>query len=119
MNPSDVIKLYKLAKGTADVWNELRHGGKEDLGNANIQDSSGCLWEVKVRTTGNRGRYLKIKSKTGSSRKMRASADNYKSSEYLSITPDEWEVFYLLANNGNDKELYNCAKSILDKLVRN
>lgn len=118
MNPSDVVMLYKLAKGSEAIWNELCHGGKEDLGEANIQDSSSCLWEVKVRKTGYRGRYLKIKSKTGSSRKMRASADNYKPGEYLSITPDEWEVFYLLADNGNDIKLYTCAKIILDRLVR-
>lgn len=110
--------LYKLGKGTTELWNEIWHGGKDYLGEAKIQDSSGRLWEVKVRYTGNRGRYLKIKSKSNESQKMRASADNYKPSEYLRITPDEWEAFLLLTKDSNDRELYACGKSILDRLFR-
>jgi hypothetical protein len=118
MNASDILTAYKLAEGATKVWNEIWHGGKDFLGEVNIQDSSGCFWEVKIRNTGHRGRYLKLKSKSGSKGKMRASADNYKPEEYLSITPDEWEVFFLLANDSKDRKLYVGAKSILDRLVR-
>lgn len=118
MNTSEIVQLYKLSKDAAGLWNEIWHGGKDYLGETKIQDSSGCLWEIKVRYTGNRGRYLKIKSKSDSNQKMRASADNYKPGEYTSITPDEWEVFLLLIKDSKDRELYAGAKTILDRLVR-
>lgn len=118
MNPADIVTLYKVGETAEELWNEIWHGGKEDLGEVLIQDSSSRLWKVKVRFTGYRKRYLKIKLESNGSRKIRASADNYKPEEYLRITPDEWHVFALLAKDENDRELYACARSILDRLVR-
>ncbi|WP_334907455.1 hypothetical protein [Nostoc sp.] len=68
-------------------------------------------WKVKVRRTGNRGRYLKISSYPDYKQSLRASADKYKS--YLQITSDEWEVFYRTAKGLKDSR----ARAILDKLV--
>jgi len=39
MNASDILTAYKLAKNATKVWNEILHGGKEFLGEVNIQDS--------------------------------------------------------------------------------
>lgn len=118
MNPTDIVTIYKVGEAAEDLWNEIWHGGKEDLGSVLIQDSSCHLWKVKVRFTGYRKRYLKIKLESNGSRKIRASADNYKPGEYLRITPDEWHIFALLAKDNNDPKLYACAQNILDRLVR-
>ncbi|MFB2880476.1 hypothetical protein [Floridanema aerugineum] len=118
MNPTDIVTLYKFGKVAEDLWNEAWHGGKEDFGSVLIQDSNSRLWKVKVRFTGYRKRYLKIKLESHGSLKIRASADNYKPGEYLRITPDEWHVFALLAKDNNERELYACARSIIDRLVR-
>lgn len=112
----NIFEIYNMGKDAYKSLKDLQHNGKEYLGEVLVQGSSGLLWEVQVRWTGNRGRYLKIKSKSNESQKMRASADNYKLGEYLRITPDEWEVFYRLANN--EQEFYDRAQRILDKLVR-
>jgi hypothetical protein len=118
MNPSELVTLYKLGNDASKLWNQIWHGGKDCLGELKIQDSSGCLWEIKVRYTGYRGRYLKLQSKSNDKRKIRASADNYKIGEYISITPTEWEVFLLLVKDSKDKEIYTCAKNILDRLIK-
>ncbi len=112
----DLYKLAKVALKAHTVLEDVVYNGKEYLGEVFIQDSYGCLWKVKVRYTGNRKRYLKISSQSSASRKIRASADNYKPGEYLHMTPKEWENFYRLANN--DQEVYRCVQSTLDRLVR-
>jgi hypothetical protein len=71
MNPTELITLYKLGNDASKLWNEIWYGGKDYLGELKIQDSSGCLWEIKVRYTGYRGRYLKLKYKSNDQRKIR------------------------------------------------
>ena len=93
--------------------------GKEYFGEVFITDSSNRLWRIKVRYDNNRKRYLKLEIKAGSKQKFRASADNYKPSKYVRITPEQWGVFYELANNKHNAELYNEAKIILNSLSCN
>lgn len=58
------FEIYKIGKEITfifdNICNELMHDGKRYLGEVIVQDSSGCLCEIKVRWTGDRGRYLKI-----------------------------------------------------------
>jgi hypothetical protein len=114
-----IFKIFKeikdFSKDVDTVFNEVMHDGKEYFGEVSVQDSSGNLWYIKVRQTGDRGRYLKIYLKNGS-QKMRATADNYK--DYVRITPDEWEIFMLLARNSNDTNLYYKAKPIISRITR-
>ncbi|MBD2199748.1 MULTISPECIES: hypothetical protein [Calothrix] len=113
----DIFKEVKeFGKDFDSVFNEVMHSGKEYFGDVCVQDISGNLWKIRVRHTGDRGRYLKIDSKTNSSQQIRATADDYK--DYVRITPDEWEVFRLLVGNPNDKDLYYKAKSILSRIIR-
>lgn len=81
------------------------------MGETVLCDSYNREWKVKVRRTGNRGRYLKIYSYPDYKQRLKASADKYKS--YLQITSDEWEVFYRTAGGLQDSR----ARAILDKLV--
>lgn len=117
MNFKNLIAVYTVGKEGPKLWNEIHHGGKDDVGSVFMDDSSMSLWEVKVRITGNRGRYLKIKSKPNESREFRASADGYKPEKYLPITPDEWSVFAHLTKSKNDPKLYANAQTILNRLV--
>lgn len=121
MKPSDIIMLYKAGKaaykvGKYGLVDNIAHGGKDRVGEVLIRDSSYCLWKIKVRITGNRGRYLKIKSKLDG-QELRASTEGYKPGKYLSITDDEWTVFALCTEN-DDPQLHACAQSILDRLLR-
>ena len=97
------------------AFNFVMHDGKDYYGEVDVQDSSGTLWRIRVRRTGDRGRYLKINSKTNSSRQIRATADGYK--DYVQITPDEWDMFRLLVGNPNHVELYLYAKKVLSRIV--
>jgi hypothetical protein len=110
-----ILDLYKLGKEIAQDANKLfdnvRHNGQHDLGETVLRDSRNREWKVKVRRTGNRGRYLKIYSYPDYKKKLRASADQYKS--YLQITPNEWEMFYRAARGLEDSRV----TSVLDKLV--
>lgn len=110
-----ILDLYLLGKEIAQDASKLfdytRHSGKHYLGETVLCDSSNRKWKVKVRRTGNRGRYLKISSYPDYKQSLRASADEYKS--YLQITSDEWEVFYRTAGGLTDSR----ATAILDKLV--
>lgn len=118
LNPANIFDLYKgtkeIGNGVDKLFNEIFHDGKDYLGEVFVQDNNGRLWEIKVRYTGDRGRYLKIKSKSSGSKKIRATADSYK--DYLRITPNEWEIFYRLAGSQNDQQLYNEAKQVLNRL---
>ena len=117
MTPQDIVVFYKTGEAAFDLWNEIWHGRKDYLGSVMLQDSSSRLWKVKVRFTGYRRRYLKIRLVSNTSRKLRASADGYKPGEYLCITPNEWQVFACLAEGKHDSELHACAQSILSRLV--
>ncbi|MBW4562624.1 MAG: hypothetical protein KME32_16025 [Mojavia pulchra JT2-VF2] len=97
------------------AFNFVMHDSKDYYGEVDVQDSSGTLWRIRVRRTGDRGRYLKINSKTNSSRQIRATADGYK--DYVQITPDEWDMFRLLVGNPNHVELYLNAKKVLSRIV--
>ena len=83
-----IFDIFKDAKDFGrdfdNVFNEVMHSGKEYFGEVCVQDSSGNLWKIRIRHTGDRGRYLKIDSKTNSSHQIRATADNYK--DYVRIT---------------------------------
>lgn len=121
MNPAEIITLIKTGKaaykiGKYGLFDNVVHGGKDRVGEVKIRDSSYCLWEVKVRETGKRGRYLKISSKL-SDEEILASAEGYKPGKYMSITQDEWTVFALCTENDNP-QLISCAQNILDRLVR-
>lgn len=92
MKPADIITLYKTGKaaykiGKYGLFDNIVHAGKDRVGEVLIRDSSYRLWEVKVRVTGKRGRYLKINSKLGKE-EILASAEGYKPGKYLSITQD-------------------------------
>ena len=117
MTPQDIVAFYKTGEAAFDLWNEIWHGGKDYLGSVMLQDSSSRLWKVKVWFTGYRGRYLKIRLMSDSSRKLRASVDGYKRGEYLCVTPNEWQIFVRLAEGRHDSELHACAQSILSRLV--
>jgi hypothetical protein len=118
LNPTNILGFYKnskdLGNGVDKLFNEIFHNGKDYFGEVFVQDNNGRLWEIKIRHTGDRGRYLKIKSKSNGSKKVRATADGYK--DYLRITPDEWEIFYRLAAEPNNQQLYNEAKKVLTRL---
>lgn len=118
IDPTSIFGLYKGAKelsnGVDKFFNGIFHDGKDYLGEVFVQDNKGRLCEIKIRCTGDRGRYLKIISKSGSSKKVRATADCYK--DYLRITPNEWEIFYRLAAEPNNQQLYDEAKRILTRL---
>ncbi|MEH2330878.1 hypothetical protein [Nostoc sp.] len=110
-----ILDLYRLGKeivqDASKLFDNTRHSGKHYLGETVLCDSYNREWKIKVRRTGNRGRYLKIYSYPDYKQKLRASADKYKS--YLQITSDEWEVFYRTAGGVKDSR----ARAILDKLV--
>jgi hypothetical protein len=132
MNAQNIIALYKAGKAAYKVGSQVKNiydlvsqGGKDKVGSVLMRDSNGNLWEVKVRATGKRGRYIKITSKPKASREIRASVDDYKPEKYLFITSDEWTIFALFAEGKDDwqgrledQDLYSNAKSILNRLVR-
>jgi hypothetical protein len=124
MNAFQIVQLYKAGKTAykagkegKKLYEKLLHGGKDRVGKVLIRDNRYHLWEVKVRETGKRGRYLKITSELNGD-EILASADNYKIGKYLSITSDEWEVFALYTEHEEDENLDTCAKNILNRLVR-
>lgn len=117
MTPQDIVVLFKTGEAAFDLWNEVWHGGKDYMDSVILQDSSSRLWKIKVRFTGYRGRYLKIRLMSDNSRKLRASADGYKQGKYLCVKPNEWQVFACLAEGRYNSELHEWAQSILSRLV--
>lgn len=120
MDAFQIVQYYKAGKtvykGGKNLYDKLLHGGKDRVGEVLIRDNRYHLWEVKVRQTGKRGKYLKITSELNGN-EILASADNYKIGKYLSITSEEWEVFALCTMH-DDENLYTCAQDILNRLVR-
>jgi hypothetical protein len=114
----------KELKTGRDLWDAVHHGGKERIGSVRLRDESGRGWKVRVRSSGKRGRYLKLTSLDGSGLEVRATADGYKPEMYRSITPEEWTVFALFAEGGSDwlgrrddPALLDCVKELLHRLT--
>ena len=123
MNAFQIVQFYKAGKTAykagkegKKLYEKLLHGGKDRVGEVLIRDSRYHLWEVKVRETGKRGRYLKITSELNGD-EILASAVNYKIEKYLSITSEEWEVFAICTQDDNEN-IHKCAQDILNRLVR-
>jgi len=128
MSPAEIIALLGTIQRAGNgityashaaegIYNDLVHSGKEDLGKFYLQDSNYRTWKVKVRTTGNRGRYLKVKCKTlGMKRKV--SADGYKPGKYLQIASEEWIAFAVYAET-QDSRLLPCIGQVLNRLATN
>lgn len=93
MNPFEPYKDVKSAfKMSAKIYGAMKHpDGKDCVGEFRVRDNTSREWKIKVRATGNRGKYLKLKSKVGS-REIRASANGYKPEKYARITPQEWSA---------------------------
>lgn len=133
MEPSSIATLltslasretYKAAKKT---WTKLKHDGYERAGTARIVDSQDDEWQVKIRRSGKRGRFLRIERKRPKGEEFLACA-GHKPEKYLQITSEEWEAFYLFAyrEDHHDQEwvghieqrdLYACVKGILARLA--
>lgn len=114
----NILDLYKLGKEINQDAHNLIHKGRKNkqyLGEVIITDTNEHPWEVKVRYTKKRGRYLKISSQVDSSQRMRASADGYRT--YTQITPEEWEIFNRLSGLQNQQKLRSQSQKILNKLL--
>jgi hypothetical protein len=80
----DIFKSGKeFARDFDNIFNKFLHDGKEYFGEVLIQDNAGYLWKIRVRWTGDRGRYLKLDSQSNSSQQIRVTADGYK--DYLRV----------------------------------
>ncbi|MEP0755310.1 hypothetical protein NDA03_24155 [Trichocoleus sp. Lan] len=124
MNAFQIVQLYKASKTAykagkegKKIYEKLLHGGKDRVGEVLIRDSRYHLWEVKVRQTVKRGKYLKITSELNGD-EILASANNYKIGKYLAITLEEWEVFALCTEHDDDEKISKCAQDILTRLVK-
>lgn len=114
----NITDFYKLAKEVSQDVHESIHNGhknKQYLGEIIILDINKHPWEIKLRYTKKRGRYLKIASQIDESQKIRVSADGYK--HYIQITPEEWDIFHTICGLQNQEQLYNRAQKILNKLL--
>lgn len=110
----DINLLAKALKGLKEL---VLHRGKQNFGQVTVRDDSFQVWEVSIRKTGDRGRYLRFELVGESSKSFRASADGYKPEEYLPITVTEWNVFAAVAANQTDQEAQERAREIMNKLV--
>ncbi|NJR61832.1 MAG: hypothetical protein HC769_25195 [Cyanobacteria bacterium CRU_2_1] len=128
MDASDIVKLYetgeKVYQTSQTLLERILHDGKDRVGSVLMRDKNHRLWQVRVRITGKRGRYIVISSEMNKSIEIRASVDGYKPEKYLKITLEEWNAFALFAGeetNGKgrvqDQELYTCVQAILERLV--
>ncbi len=112
---------YKTGR---DLWDAIKHGGKERIGSVRLSTGDDRAWKVRVRRSGKRGRYLKINSKDGSGLEIRATADQYRPDEYRCITPEEWTVLALFAEGRSDwqgrrddGDLATCAQDIITRIT--
>ncbi|MBD2358871.1 hypothetical protein H6G41_30460 [Tolypothrix sp. FACHB-123] len=55
-----LFDILKASKEFDNAFNLVMHGGKDYYGDVDVQDSSRNLWCIRVRRTGDRGKYLKI-----------------------------------------------------------
>ncbi|MUG91708.1 hypothetical protein F7734_04105 [Scytonema sp. UIC 10036] len=104
----NILDIYNLG---CKLVEDTRHKPKQYLGEVVIYDNKNCRWKIKLRSTGTRGRYLKLSSQN--CKELRASADGYKS--YLQMTSSEWEVLYRLAHGVEDVQ--GRAQQILNRLI--
>lgn len=115
MNPLDLYRDGKqIIQIGSTIIDKIQHNGKDYVGEFSIRDNKYIEWKVKVRQTGNRGRYLKFESKTHDV-KFRASADGYRPEKYAQITPTEWE--YCAAYALGDQSYQSQVKSLLNRLT--
>lgn len=106
MFPTQQVLMEILGLGWSVIFGKYNHNGRSYIGEFDMMSDSGDRWEVKVRTQSNRGKYLKLKRKTGGKLKLRASADNYKLyDEYLPIQAEEWIAFAEYSQTGNTRLL--------------
>lgn len=126
MNPLEMISGVSLLKETVEkavsvsflVHDEIVHGGKNSYGEVKVKDKQNRLWKIKIRKTGNRGRYLKCRVIGDSSIKFRASADSYKPTKYIQIEPAEWDIFLCLSQEKNNSDLKDKSENLVNKMIR-
>ncbi|AFY65886.1 hypothetical protein GEI7407_1392 [Geitlerinema sp. PCC 7407] len=113
------MESYKAARyagyAVKSIYEDLVHSGKKELGEFYLKDGNYITWKIKVRVTGNRGRYLKLKSNL-SDDTIRVSADGYKPSKYLQMRLEEWMAFAAYVKT-RDSRLKSCLEDVLDRLV--
>lgn len=116
MSPYELYKDAKsLIKLSGKIHESLKHpDGIDYVGEFRVRDFNSREWKIKVRETGNRGRYLKLKAKVGD-REVRASADNYKPGKYARITPQEWSLCVEYATG--DETKHSQVLTIVNRLV--
>ena len=114
----------KVGKKAKKAYNNAKHDGKDNIGSVRVRDMHGCLWKVRVRNSGKRGRYLKLKPKGHAADKFRASCDGYKPDEYRAISENDWLGFMYFAEGYNDwegrvdePELFVFVKYVLNKMI--
>jgi hypothetical protein len=96
---------------------EKHPDGKIRIGEIELRDRHGYLWQVKVRWTSAQGHYLEFKQKSDNAKTFRALADGYTPGEYRAITPHEWEIFTMLLDDRNNYALRKGAQSSLNRLL--
>lgn len=113
------MEAHKAARyagyAVKSIYEDLVHSGKDELGEFYLRDRNYQNWEVKVRITGRRGRYLKLKSNLVDST-IRVSADGYKPGKYLQMRLEEWMAFAAYVET-RDSRLKPCLEEVLDRLV--
>jgi hypothetical protein len=126
ISPAEIIALVKSAQVAhkaamyagdvvKGVYEDFIHDGKEEVGEFYLRDRNYRTWEVKVRATGKRGKYLKLKSNLADDT-IRVSADGYKPGKYLQMRLEEWIAFATYVET-RDSRLKPCLEDVLDRLV--
>ncbi|HEY9642501.1 MAG TPA: hypothetical protein V6C57_18585 [Coleofasciculaceae cyanobacterium] len=91
--------------------------GKIRIGEIELRDRHGFVWQVKVRWASTPGHYLTFQRKSDETQAFRATADGYEPGAYYAITPHEWEIFAMLLDDRHNYALRSRAQSSLNRLI--
>jgi hypothetical protein len=108
-------KAVRSVKGS--FYDNILLGGKEKIGEFPMRDRWGRFWQVKVRETGTRGKYLKFEACFDKDIEVKASVNGkYKPHKYIPISLEAWKLFGIYSQT-KDSYLTNYVEDLLNELV--
>lgn len=119
LSSAEIAVIIEAIKSTNSAYENIYNlmAGKEKIGEFPMKDKWGRFWQIKVRKTTKRDRYLKFEALFDKNIEIKASVDGkYKPYKYIPISLEAWNLFGIYSQT-KDSYLTIYVEDLLNELV--